>query len=356
MTFEGTKTEADLKTLCEMLTYARPAGSRSEKKFINRFIRPLGAKADAYGNYILKIGDGPVCFSSHTDTVHKSGGKQRVTITTDYMMKLPMLSQSNCLGADDTSGVWLMCELIRAKVPGLYIFHREEEVGGTGSSYIAKRTPELFEQIKCVIALDRKGRHDVITHQGGARCCSGAFADSLISGLGIEHLAKSDGGTFTDSANYTGIVGECTNLCVGYYDQHSSKETLDAEFMAEMRDALIRLDQSKLVFERKAGDVDPDDWSWMDDGLYGSSYYRGGYKSYSYNKGTAVTKLDKGGWSALHDDDDVDDIWDAGHRIPDMETIVERNADAVTDILRDCGYDENSLMREIYDRLGTLNI
>lgn len=68
---------------------------------------------------------------------------------------------------------------------------------------------------------------------------------------------KSDrGGSFTDSANYTDIVGECTNLSVGYYDQHTSRETLNLPHIVAMREALIRADFSKLVFKREPGEVE----------------------------------------------------------------------------------------------------
>ena len=63
--------EAELKVLVQMLAYMRPAGSKTEKAFIKRFIAPLGAKPDNYGNYWLSIGQSNVLWSSHTDTVHK---------------------------------------------------------------------------------------------------------------------------------------------------------------------------------------------------------------------------------------------------------------------------------------------
>jgi hypothetical protein len=40
---------------------------------------------------------------------------------------------SNCLGADCTTGVWLILEMIKANVPGVYVIHSDEEVGGKGA-------------------------------------------------------------------------------------------------------------------------------------------------------------------------------------------------------------------------------
>lgn len=260
-------TAPDTKTLLAMLGYRRPAGSNAEAAFISRFLAPLGCKADAYGNMILRLGSAPVLWSSHTDTVHRKPGSQLIQMSDDCVITAP---RSDCLGADCTAGVWLMVEMIRAGVPGLYIFHREEEVGGCGSSYIASKTPELVDGIKFAIAFDRRGTTSVITHQGRGRCCSDAFASSLIAGLdlGMEH---DDGGTFTDTANYVDLVAECTNVSVGFQNEHRSTESLDLGHLLRLRDALLRLDLDRLVDVRKPGE-DDDYWNsslwgdkWEDD-------------------------------------------------------------------------------------------
>lgn len=248
--------------LFAMLEFRRPAWSRTERNFIHRFIRPLGMQEDELGNLYKRIGDAPVLWSSHTDTVHTQGGKQRL----GFSKGIVGLSDtaSNCLGADCTAGVWLMLEMIRAKRPGLYIFHRAEEIGGVGSTFIAKHRPDLLEGIKYAVAFDRRGHNSVITHQGD-RCCSEAFAASLGAALGLNHFADS-GGTFTDTANYTDAIGECSNLSVGYMNEHTKRETLDVEYLERLRDALLILDASTLVAERAPGEADPEGYGfdWQD--------------------------------------------------------------------------------------------
>lgn len=240
-----------LSELLEMLTFMRPAGSKTERRFIRRFLTPLGVIQDKAGNCIIRVGSGSsVLWSCHTDTVHKSGGTQLVEVS-DGWAALPKGSKSNCLGADDTVGVWLMWEMIRAKVPGLYVFHRGEECGGIGSGFIANNTPALLSGIEAAIALDRMGTKSVITHQCW-RTCSDVFAESLADALGMGH-EKDDGGTFTDTAQYTDLVGECTNLSVGYYAQHTAKECVDLEYVLKLRDALCKFDESRLVYSRRPG-------------------------------------------------------------------------------------------------------
>lgn len=249
--------------LLEMLSYARPHGSATEQAFVERFIQPLdGVGFDKFGNGILRIGSAPVLWSCHTDTVHAHEGRQRVTIAGD-LVSLVKRKRGRVLGADDSAGVWLMSEMVRAKVPGLYVFHSGEEVGGLGSDWLAKNRPDLLTGINYAIALDRKGKDSVITHQG-ARCCSDAFAAALARKLnGTDHTFRftpDDTGLFTDTANYTDLIGECTNLSVGYEHAHSADETLDIAFLLRLRDVLLSFDCTDLPAQRKPGDYDTEEF------------------------------------------------------------------------------------------------
>lgn len=262
-----------LDTLADMLTYCRPADSASEADFIRRYILPLpGVWMDDCGNYHVIIGEAPaIVWSCHTDTVHRRDGRQKLWIT-PHAIGLHPREITNCLGADDTVGVWIARELILRGVPGHYVFHYAEEIGGIGSRAIVKENPALFEGARFCIALDRQGTRDVITHQAGGRCCSDAFAESLARALrGVADYAPCDTGVYTDSAEYIDLIGECTNLSVGYYRQHSAAEYTDPKHALALLEALIALDQSALVCERMPGDPDPDArygpaWRDLDDG------------------------------------------------------------------------------------------
>lgn len=240
---------ADIESLMAMLETKRPHKSKAESKFIDNWIKPLGVEVDTFGNLYKRIpGDGDsVLWSSHTDTVHNSGGRQAIR-KEKGVIKLSSRAKANCLGADDTAGVWLMREMILEGKPGLYIFHRAEEIGGLGSDYIATHGRDLLKGIQVAIALDRKGYQDVITFQG-SRGCSDIFAESLAAGLGMNFRAD-DTGLFTDTANYFDAIPECTNLSVGYFAQHSKHESLDSEFLMALRHKLIALDISKLIVKR----------------------------------------------------------------------------------------------------------
>jgi hypothetical protein len=211
--------------------------------------------------------------------VHWGGGDQHVEITSG----MAWTSNGSCLGADDTVGNWLMLEMIAAQVPGTYVFHREEESGGGGSRYLAKQASEWVGQHDCAIALDRAGYADVITYQSGGRCCSDEFAHSLAEKLG-GNFTPCDRGVFTDTANYIDLIGECTNLSVGYFKQHGPMEHTNLGFAYRLRNALLAADWRGLVLKRQPGEMEDD---WYDD-KYGYSTKLNG-RPYGYSKRDADT-------------------------------------------------------------------
>lgn len=265
-----------LGVLLDMLTYKRVSRSLTEERFINRFLRPLpGYTEDEFGNVWIQVGEAPrILWSAHTDSVHHNPGRQTVEVSAHDIATVKRGS-GNCLGADDAAGVWLLREMILAGQPGLYIFHREEESGGNGSSYIARHLAHLLREIRFAVAFDRKGYDSVITHQGD-RTASDAFARSLAAILnGADQtfrFAPDDSGLFTDTAHYVDLIGECSNVSVGYHMAHGPKESLDLAFVQRLRDVLVAADFSTLEAARKPGEREPKPvsnfaWSggWVDD-------------------------------------------------------------------------------------------
>ena len=269
--------------LMDMLTYKRVADSFTEEAFIEKFIEPLEPHRDAYGNYWVQIGDDPnILWSSHIDTVHHNEGQQDLQIKGDMVSVIfnkqatSYFDKTNCLGADDAAGMWLLLEMIKAQVPGVYVFHRDEESGGQGSSWVSKNLKTFFEGIEFAVAFDRKGYDSIITHQSRGRCCSNEFATSMAALLNkstLHYFKPDDTGTFTDTANYTDLVGECTNISVGYFNAHGPTECLDLQFITDLRDTLITADFSKLVSARKPGEVEETQWdNYGDFGGYYSNW------------------------------------------------------------------------------------
>lgn len=312
----------------DMLSYKRPHGSDSEQQFIKKFIDSVpGMKQDGYGNRFIIVGDDKpiVMFSCHTDTVHKDGGKQSLMFDGNRLRLASCEVKgvgSNCLGADDGAGVWLLLELIKEKIPGMYVFHRCEERGGHGSSHIADKLPQLTSGLMACIAFDRMGKSSVITHQMIGRTCSQAFAKSIIRMLGISSLVPDDGGSFTDSANYTDVIGECTNISVGYDDEHRHIETLDVHYLFMLRDTMVaKWNQDELEYDREAGEVD-EEMMW---------------DSHKQDWCDRYDKLWRGSDGPSYEDDHDWAGSDSLSPHKDLERMVRDNPRATASLLRDWG-------------------
>jgi hypothetical protein len=240
----------NLDYLLDMLRWQRPDGSVAQTVFCELYLEPVFGKPDNYGNYVHTVlnedGSFPeVCFTAHHDTVHFTGGFQTVEVALDTAYT----PDGDCLGADCTTGIFIILEMIDAEVPGQYVIHGGEEIGCVGSSGLITSNPSWLDDVRAVISFDRYGTNSVVTHQMSYRTCSDEFANSLIDILDLG-LTKDKGGVYTDSNEYRDVVPECTNIAVGYDKQHSKYETQDLDFLRALIPALIEADWSQLVFKR----------------------------------------------------------------------------------------------------------
>lgn len=343
-----------LANLYDMLTYARPHGTATEREFIARFILPLGARADEHGNYHLTIGDPAttdVLFSSHMDTVHRCEGRQRIRVDSTGRISLHRRSKrkQSCLGADDTVGVYLMRQMIKSAIPGHYVFHYGEESGCIGSRALAEDNPERLLNFRIALAFDRAGTADIITHQCGRRTASDAFAASLAAQLNSHGLTTTASafGVYTDTNEYASLISECSNLSVGYYRQHSPEEYIDGPYVEQLTRALCSLDPAKLISAR--------DVSLDDDDLY-DVYYGSRFSSSAlYIPGSHVSPAtryvwddDEEGYIDLHADTTLPvvtrdvPIWDRDMPdLPDLpDHIIDKRRDYDRSVYLDSAYAE----------------
>ena len=234
-------------TLINLLQTMRPAYSLTERRFCETYLEPTFGKPDAHGNYILSVGNNPtLAFTAHTDTVHRAEGVQTLSVENNFVTSMT----GSCLGADCTTGLWLLLGMIEAGIEGVYVAHAAEEIGGIGSSNLVLDNPAWLSNIQVCLSFDRFGTNSVITHQGGRRTASDDFAESLAGILGMPQLKPDTTGTYTDSMEYAGIVPECSNLSVGYYDQHTAKESQDILYAETLLERLCEADWSALVVSR----------------------------------------------------------------------------------------------------------
>lgn len=293
------RTDVDVASLLNILSYRRCYNTDGELEFLEEVIGEInGIQWDDFGNAYIRIpnedgSQSDILWSCHTDSVHSPKNQTiRQNLKWEENGNIIGLNQGKpgqCLGADDGCGIWLMMEMLDQGKPGLYVFHRAEEVGGQGSRWIAKNNPDLLKGINYAIAFDRKDLSSIITHQGGSRCCSDAFGLALGAALsrtpGI-NMKLDQTGSFTDTAVYVDVVPECTNVSVGYYNQHGPRETLDVMHMIRLRDALMQLNPAEdFVVERVAGTKES---RWAN--YSQNSYSRGGNKDFPKTQTTQKAK------------------------------------------------------------------
>ena len=239
-----------LKDLKEALSLKRRHGSLTEATYVASLAKRLGpTMVDGAGNlhFDKREDHSRTLFVAHTDTISQGEGANPIIIDGDWWCSAP----NSTLGADDGAGIALLLHLMRHKVPGYYILCRAEEVGGQGSTYLADAHRELLSEFDRAIAFDRRGVSSVITHQG-TRCCSDEFGEALANALSNDLLlyATDPTGVFTDTANFVGIIPECTNISCGYKLEHSDKEALNIKHLKMLAQQIVKIDWENLPTKR----------------------------------------------------------------------------------------------------------
>jgi len=225
---------------------------------------PKGYFQDRHGNYFYKIGESRTAFTSHLDTACKD----QVNIVHEFDGNIIKTDGKSILGADDKAGVTILLYMIEKNVPGLYCFFFGEEVGCIGSR-LASSDP-MFKDYNRMISFDRRGTNSIITFQSSKRCCSEVFAKELskeYNRYGMT-MAPDDTGVYTDSAEFTSVIPECTNISVGYYKEHTHTEQQDITHLIKLCDASVKINWENLSTKRDPKLTE--------------------YKSYSYNKSSST--------------------------------------------------------------------
>ncbi len=224
--------------------------------FILNYI-PIPLIQDSYGNYYIKIGESNTMFTSHFDSACRDFTKVKL-MTFEKSNNLFVCSDGKTiLSADDKAGVTCMLYMIEHNIPGLYYFFTGEEVGGIGSYALMQEFSKhgyLSGITKC-ISFDRRKYSSIITHQSYTRTCSDKFAESLCAELakyGMEFELDYTG-SFTDSANFIQNINECTNVSIGYFNEHTNNEYQNITFLENLCKACINIDWANLTVARKIG-------------------------------------------------------------------------------------------------------
>ena len=259
------------ETFLRLTSKTVPYGSEDVLVESMRELFPKGMQKDEWGNYFYKVGESRSIFAAHLDTV----SKDYVNVTHVFDGNLIKTDGKTTLGADDKAGITILLWMIQNNVPGLYYFFIGEEVGCIGSGNAAKFG--FFKgNYDRIISFDRRDVGSIITYQSSSRCCSDDFADALCRELNQTRkmsYKKDTGGVYTDSAEFTHLIPECTNVSVGYYKEHTTNESQDICHLTNLAEACVKVDWEKLPTKRN-----PETHEWKD-----YSYPTYGRKDYGYH-------------------------------------------------------------------------
>ena len=274
------------KLISDILTTRRAHNSPQELRFVAWLRNYI---TDTLKREIVTLSEGCVAvvvgkdpktlFSCHVDTVHNANEEpQNVFYDENFGHIFLDKGNSNCLGADDGAGIYILLKMIEAKVPGGYIFHRGEERGGIGANAVLKDDKDFLKKFKACIAFDRPRCDEVIITQGGTVCASEKYGKALaemLNKVGGFKYATSTRGVFTDSKVYRGVIGECINIGVGYENQHTPDELQDWKHLEALTKAACTMNWDSLPFTRIPVIEQPS---------------LGNYNSYAGNKGWQAPK------------------------------------------------------------------
>ena len=241
-------------TFLSLVTKTYPHGLEDE---VLQFLPELDK--DLVGNYYKIIGSKPTTmFTCHLDTADRKQGITRLYSIQEDGQEHIITDESTILGADDKSGTTVMLYLMANNVPGLYYFFIGEERGGIGSHALADVYDEVdyLKEIKRCVSFDRRKTISVITAQAGGRCCSDDFGQALCDAYNASglNLKIDPTGVYTDSASFIDHIPECTNVSVGYYNEHTGKEKQNMDYLIDLCKASVSVDWDKLPTTRNLED------------------------------------------------------------------------------------------------------
>ena len=187
----------------------------------------LVVEEDSFGNIFITKGvaGSYPCVSAHFDEVHAPVEK---SIVVDGDMIYAVDGNRECvgIGADDKNGLWIINHLLHAKpVLKVALFVQEERDGEmAGCRGSRDCSLDFFNDVRYILAVDRKGDSDVVTvGKGDIRLCDDdMFPATLLQKYGYECVPG--GRTDVVALKERGLQTPCCNIGCGYYNAHKTDE------------------------------------------------------------------------------------------------------------------------------------
>jgi putative aminopeptidase FrvX len=198
----------------------------SEVDMLNHVLAKVGniegtkIEVDDFGNIIVEKGDAPLkaCVCSHLDTVHDYSPLFELIIDGVQISATPV-----GVGGDDKCGIYACIELLKHCDNLKAIFFSREEIGCIGSSNIDLRH---FDNCKCLIGIDRKNSHDLITYRSSRTVSDKCINDIATPILNYGYVETKGFGTdvFKIQSRLFPETLSAINVSCGYYNPHTNDE------------------------------------------------------------------------------------------------------------------------------------
>lgn len=218
------------KLLMKLLSIQSPSKNEGEmKKFIVSYIHANKIECkidvDETGNILITKGEAELypCFISHMDEVNVIQSDRTVIKLNNILIGLNAKTGAYAgIGADDSVGVYICLEALRAFENIKIAFVVEEEIGCIGSG---KMDMKFFENVIFVFQADRKGDDEVIQYSNGTDLMGTEFKDFIKPEMEKWNY-KFGNGTATDAGKLTtrGIGIVTMNISCGYWEAHTLEE------------------------------------------------------------------------------------------------------------------------------------
>lgn len=167
-------------------------------------------------DYIIANGSIPVALVAHMDTVFT-----HPVLDLYYDPRKNVMWSPDGLGADDRAGLFAIIQILtKTDLRPHIILTTEEERGGLGAAALVKDCPTVpFGKLNYIIELDRQGSNDCVFYD----CYNPEFIHYVEQfGFVERHGSFSDISFICPQWKIAGV-----NLSVGYFDEHSYRETLN---------------------------------------------------------------------------------------------------------------------------------
>ena len=245
----------------------------SQKQLKNKLsgeLKKYYRKVKSGNGFLFARGNMPIMLVAHIDTVHK----EQCNINNIFLSLDGNVLTSNVgIGGDDRCGVYMIMYILKNTALRPYVlFCEDEEIGGIGSNKFVKRYNSNNLKLNYIIQLDRAYSNDSVYYD-----LDNKDFEKYINKFGFETAI----GSFTDichlcpALNCAGV-----NLSCGYYNQHTTKETINIKEMMTTTNKVIEI-------LKNAKDSDYFAWKeieytsiYRNDSNYLNNYY---YYKYGYS-------------------------------------------------------------------------